>query len=100
MQQPEPMTAAQRAALERLIAHAQGDTHQAQHVADFLLAWWNAASCGGFDLTDLWAVDDSIAADMVTVFRFIACGKHAYPNELGYEAQFVALLDAWRPESD
>lgn len=28
-----------RAALERLIAVAQGDTGQSQHVADLLLAW-------------------------------------------------------------
>jgi len=96
--QPEPIPPDERAALERLITHALGDTHQAQHVADFLLAWWNAASCGGFDLTDLWSVDDAIAADMVTVFGFLAGGKHAYPNDLGYEQQFVAILDAWRPE--
>lgn len=41
---------------------------------------------------------DAIAADMVTVFGFLAGGKHAYPNELGYEQQFVVILDAWRPE--
>ena len=41
--QPEPIPPDERAALERLITHALGDTHQAQHVADFLLAWWNAA---------------------------------------------------------
>ncbi|MEX3941834.1 hypothetical protein AB4Y44_20185 [Paraburkholderia sp. BR10937] len=88
--QPEPIPPDERAALECLITHALGDTHQAQHVSDFLLAWWIAASCGGFDLTDLWSVDDAIAAHMVTVFGFLAGGKHAYPNDLGYEQQFVA----------
>jgi hypothetical protein len=50
-----------RAALERLIEMAQGDTGQSRIVANFLLAWWNAAECGGFDLTDVWAVDTAIA---------------------------------------
>ncbi|WP_456304106.1 DUF7673 family protein, partial [Acetobacter pasteurianus] len=41
----------QRAALARLIKIAKGDTGQSRRVADFLLAWWNAGSCGSFDLT-------------------------------------------------
>jgi hypothetical protein len=39
------MTDAERAALERLIKIAQGNTGQSRRGADFLLAWWNAASC-------------------------------------------------------
>ena len=65
------MHSAQRAALERLIAIARSDTGQSRRVAGFLLAWWNAPECGGFDLTDLWAVDRSIAADMLTVFALL-----------------------------
>jgi hypothetical protein len=42
---------AERAALERLVAHAHGDTHQSRRVAAFLLAWWNAGECGAFDTT-------------------------------------------------
>ncbi|HCF6085753.1 TPA: hypothetical protein NIH71_005882 [Pseudomonas aeruginosa] len=38
-----------RAALERLIAVAQGDTGQSRHVADLLLAWLNTCESGGFD---------------------------------------------------
>ena len=49
------MTNSQRTALERLIRVAQSDTGQSRIVANFLLAWWNAAECGGFDLTDVWA---------------------------------------------
>ena len=44
-----------KAALERLIKIAQGDTGQSRMTAEFLLSWWNAANCGGFDLTTLWA---------------------------------------------
>lgn len=40
------MTELERAALERLLGHAQRDTGQSRRVADFLLAWWNAANCG------------------------------------------------------
>ena len=89
-------TAAERAALVRLLDWAEGDTGQSRRVADFLLAWWNPASCGGFDLTTLWGVDGAIAADMATVFALIA-RVHAYPDTLGFEAQFKAVVRTWRP---
>lgn len=84
-------------ALSRLIRIAQNDTGQSRHVADFLLAWWNAGSCGGFDLTTLWGVDSDIAADMVTVFALVA-RVNSYPDSLGYEADFKAIVRTWRPE--
>jgi hypothetical protein len=52
---------------ERLFRVAQGDTGQSRIVANFLLAWWNAAECGGFDLTDVWSVDTAIAEDILQV---------------------------------
>ena len=91
------MTTDQRAALERLIAIAQSDTGQARRVADFLLAWWNAGECGGFDLTTLWFVDRSIADDMVIVFRYVA-RANAYPDTLGFKAEFQSIVRGWRPE--
>jgi hypothetical protein len=91
------MTTDQRAALDRLIAIAQCDTGQARRVADFLLAWWNAGSCGGFDLTNLWGVDDSIADDMVIVFGYVA-RANAYPDTLGFNAEFQSIVRGWRPE--
>lgn len=91
------MTDAERAALERLIYIAKADTDQSRRVADFLLAWWNAGSCGSFDLTVLWALDDDITADMTTVFSLIARVRK-YPDSLGYEADFNAIVRAWRPE--
>lgn len=85
------------AALERLIAVARGNTGQSRRVADYLLAWWNAGSCGSFDLTTTWGVDTAIAQDMTTVFGLIA-RIAAYPDTLGYEADFKAIVRAWRPE--
>jgi hypothetical protein len=87
----------EEATLERLIAIAQGNTGQSRRVADFLLAWWNAGSCGGFDLTTLWGMDDAIAEDMVSVFGYIARVKN-YPDTLGYKEQFELIVRGWRPE--
>ncbi|HDR9128347.1 TPA: hypothetical protein QDB31_005442 [Burkholderia vietnamiensis] len=87
----------EKAALERLIEIARRDTGQSRRVADFLLAWWNAGQCGGFDLTTAWGVDDAIAADMVTVFGLIVRVNN-YPDTLGYEAEFNAIVREWRPE--
>ncbi len=58
-------------ALTRLIEIAQKDTGQSRRVADFLLAWHNAAENGGWDVTDLWNVDQSIADDMFTILHLI-----------------------------
>lgn len=87
----------EEAALERLIEIARRDTGQSRRVADFLLAWWNAGQCGGFDFTTAWGVDDAIAADMVTVFGLIVRVNN-YPDTLGYEAEFNAIVREWRPE--
>src|SRR5258708_7883457 len=86
----------QKAALERLVKIAQGDTGQSRMTAEFLLSWWNAANCGGFDLTTLWGVDTTIAADMVTVFALVASCHH-YPDDLGYGEEFRRIVHTWRP---
>ena len=70
---------------------------EAGRVADILLTWWNAANCGSFDLTNRRGVDTAIADDMTTVFAFIA-RVHRYPDSLGYEADFKAIVHAWGPE--
>ena len=64
---------------------------------DFLLAWWNSGSCGAFDLTSLWSLDTAIVADMTVVFGLIG-RVHRYPDSMGYEAEFKAVVRAWRPE--
>ena len=81
--------------MERLIRIAQGDSGQCRVVAGFLLAWWNAAEYGGFDLTEPWGVDTAIARDMLTVF---AQPRHRrrYPDSLGYGAQFQKIVHRWR----
>ncbi len=91
------ISASQKAALERLIRIALGDTGQSRRVANFLLAWWNAEECGGFDFTDLWNVDAEIGADMVTVFGILA-GLQCYPDALGYSDQFGEIVAVWRSQ--
>ncbi len=91
------MESNEKAAVNRLVAIAQSDTGQSRRVADFLLAWWNAGECGGFDFTNLWGVDTSIAADMVIVFGCVA-RTHSYPDALGYNEQFQSIVRTWRPE--
>jgi len=94
---PPAINAEEVAALERLLAHARRDSGQSRRIADFLLAWWNAGSCGALDLTSLWALDTDIVADMTIVFGLIG-RVHRYPDSLGYEAEFKAIVQAWRPE--
>jgi len=91
------MSNAPQSALERLIRIARGDSGQCRVVANFLLAWWNAAECGGFDLTELWAVDSTIAADMLAVFEQLLHCRH-YPDSLGYGSEFESIVNRWRPQ--
>jgi len=89
------MSDAPQAVLERLICIAQGDSGQCRGVANFLLAWWNAAEYGGFDLTDVWAVDAAIAQDMVTIFaQLVHCRQ--YSDSLGYGNEFRTIVRRWR----
>jgi hypothetical protein len=83
------------AALDRLLAAAQGDSGQSARCADFLLAWWNAADCGGFDLTALWGLDDELGDDCVRVFTWITRNRH-YPDDIGYGPQFQTVWKLWR----
>lgn len=92
-----PHVAAIRLPLERLIDIAQRDTGQSRRVADFLLAWWNAGQCGGFDFTTPWGCDDEIVEDMVTVFTWV-CRHRVYPDSLGYGPDFDRIVANWRPD--
>lgn len=84
-------------AFERLLKIARSDTGQARRVANFILAWWNADSLGGFDIADLFAVDAKIAADMATVFVWLSRQDEAvYPTE--HRAAIEAVIAEWRPE--
>ncbi len=91
------MSAQQKAALERLLTIAARGTDQSRHVADFLLAWWNAGDCGGLDLTTMWACDTAIVEDMAIVFAYV-CHNRDYPDELGYSEHFKAMVRKWRPK--
>lgn len=87
----------EHAALRRLIEHAKRDTGQSRRVADFLLAWWNPGQCGGFDFTTMWGCDEEIVEDMIVVFGYVA-RNNRYPDTLGFETDFAAIIREWRPE--
>ena len=89
-------TADELAAVRRLLEVARQDTGQSKRVADFLLSWWNATACGGFDPTDLWCVDEALAIDMLTVIDMVARVRR-YPPAFGLKADFQRILSAWRP---
>ena len=99
----EPFTQDEQASLERLLQIAKSDTGQSKKVANFLLAWWNATNCGGFDLTDLWGLDDEIATDMLVIFGFLM-RRNMYPDALetetgllSYKDDLQAIIAMWRP---
>jgi hypothetical protein len=86
----------QLAALRRLIAIARSDTGQSRRVANFLLAWWNAETCGGFDLTDLWSLDDEVGEDITTIVKFVS-RNNWYPDKFVPRADIMCVIRVWRP---
>ncbi|MEL1264459.1 DUF7673 family protein [Pseudoxanthomonas putridarboris] len=89
------MNELERVALERLIAVALHDSGQSRKVANFLLAWWNAPRCGGFDLTDIWNLDAAIQQDMIVVLC-MTVRLSAYPGRLGYDEPLRRIEALWR----
>ena len=85
------------AALGSLLAIARGNTGQSRLAANFLLAWWNAEACGGWDLTELWCVERVVSQDMLTVARFIGRHPHQYADAYGLGREFEGLVEQWRP---
>ena len=86
-----------REAFDRLLKIARSDTGQARRVASFILAWWNADSLGGFDIADLFAVDEAISKDMARVFTFLATRTEAvYPDDR--RAEIEQIIQLWRPD--
>ncbi len=77
----DPIKAQAAHAAGRLAKIAMSDTGQARYARNFLLAWHNARTCGGFDFTDFWGVDTAIADDMLAVLRYVAHARE-YPAAL------------------
>lgn len=96
-QESQEMKPGEIDALQRLLLVAASDTGQSRKVANFLLAWWNAETCGGFDLTDLWGLDASLRNDAITVFGMVA-RVNSYPDTAGFKAEFERMVADWRPE--
>lgn len=87
----------EEAALTRLVMLAkQHDAQSSSTVADFLLAWWDAGACGGFDLTALWLVNRTIVQDLFTVFALIV-RERITPHTLGLADEFQEIIARWRP---
>ena len=76
-------------------SRSQRDTGQSRRVANFLLAWHNAEENGGWDVTDLWNVDQDIANDMLTVLEFLRV-EHQYPDGLGFKDEMQRVWQQWR----
>lgn len=84
--------------LTRLFKLAAGRTGQGRRVADFLLAWWDAERCGGFNPATLWELEAKNAKDLLAVLQLIARCRH-YPESLGYGPALEQVLQVWEPDA-
>jgi hypothetical protein len=70
----------ERQALERLLDIARSNTVQSRRVADFLLARWNPANRGSYDITTGWGLNEYVANDVCTMFH-LATRANRYPDQ-------------------
>jgi hypothetical protein len=78
---PAGPTLAELEAIDLLMTCAESDTGQSRRCRAFLLAWWNAESFGGFDLTNVWGLDDELANACAVVFGLVT-RWHYWPTNL------------------
>jgi len=83
--------------LDRLLDVANRDTGQSRRVADFLLSWWNADTCGGWNPVDLWGLDPALRVDILRVIIYLSLPGASYPDTLGYKTAFERLVQERRP---
>jgi hypothetical protein len=84
------------AALDRLIAMANGDSGGSRRCADFLLAWWNGPDMGHFPILHLCNVDHQLAQDMMTCMGFLVQNGVHYAYHWSRRADMEKLIDDWR----
>lgn len=81
------------AALDRCFTRAFGCSGGESRVRRLLFAWHNAEELGGFDLTDLWSLDESWRSDALTVIKMIARSPQGwYADRYGYGEQMESLV--------
>ena len=83
------------AALGRLIRVAMRDTGQSRRVADFLMAWHNAQENGGWEPTDMWSVDTTIALGILSTLKMLRHTRR-YPGDFGCNQEMERIWELWR----
>lgn len=70
----------------------------AGRIRQLLFAWHNAGELGGFDLADLWSLDDEHRAAALTLIGMIGRSPVGwYPSHYGYAADMMALIETYGP---
>lgn len=89
------------AALARLFEVAFRHSGQSRVVAQFLLAWWNGSTFGGFVISDLFRLDADLAADAATVFTHLSRrSTAAYVDAYGFGKEMRQLAERYLPCED
>jgi hypothetical protein len=85
-------------ALERCFERAKGCSGGQGRVRRFLLSWQSTRVYGGFDVTDLWNLDQHYGGDLMTVLKMIYRGPGGfYPSHYGYHKEIEALRARYQP---
>ncbi len=80
--------------IRTLIAAATTGKHTAEPVASFLLAWYDAQTYGGFNLQDIWLMDEPARKAAATLFAWLS-KTYAKPKDLDLDLVFKIISDRW-----
>lgn len=77
-----------------LIAAAITGDCTGEPVAAFLMAWHDPENHGGFNLSDLWVMNEKSRKAAVVLFGWLS-KNHIAPHELGLQIVFNAIAARW-----
>lgn len=82
------------AAIRVLIRSATTGERDAEPVAAFLMAWYDPITYGGFNIQDLWDMDESARNAAAVLFAWLSENR-ATPQDLELEMVFEAIGSRW-----
>ncbi|RMO04702.1 hypothetical protein ALQ47_00428 [Pseudomonas cichorii] len=82
------------ASIRHLISAATTGEPNAEPVAAFLMAWYDPYTYGGFNVTDLWDMEDATRYAVTTLFEWLGSNRTT-PQDLELDLVFEAISARW-----
>ncbi|MCU1739301.1 MULTISPECIES: hypothetical protein [unclassified Pseudomonas] len=80
--------------IRKLVIASTTGERDAEPVAAFLMAWYDPATYGGFNVNDLWEMDEPIREAAAILFTWLSKNRTT-PKDLDLDLIFEAISVRW-----